>query len=102
VIALDALGLSHVAMELFVAAQGMRLADGSYWTGMVYPEELTFPDAERTTYTAAAVVLAADALSSASPASGLFRGEGLPAPLDLPESSCSWGIGECSARLRPL
>jgi len=102
VIALDALGLSHVAMELFVAVQGMRLADGSYWTGMVYPEELTFPDAERTTYTAAAVVLAADALSSASPASGLFRGEGLPAPLDLPESSCSWGIGECSARLRPL
>ena len=100
VIALDALGLDQVARELFAAAQGLRLADGSYWTGMVYPEEMTFPAAERTTYTAAAVVLAADALSGATPASGLFRGEGLPAPLDLPESSCSWGVGECSARHR--
>ena len=100
VIALDALGLDQVAHELFVAAQGLRRADGSYWTGMVYPDEVTFPAAERTTYTAAAMVLAADALSGATAASGLFRGEGLPAPLDLPESSCSWGIGECSARRR--
>jgi hypothetical protein len=100
VIALDALGLDQVAHKLFVAAQGLRLADGSYWTGMVYPEEVTFPAAERTTYTAAAVILAADALSGATPASGLFRGEGLPAPLDLPESSCSWGTSECSARRR--
>jgi hypothetical protein len=99
VIALDALGLDQAAHNLFVAAQGLRLPDGSYWTGMVYPEEVTFPDAERTTYTAAAVVLAADALSGATPASGLFRGDGLPAPLDLPESSCSWGT-HCSARRR--
>jgi hypothetical protein len=102
VIALDALGLDQAAHKLFAAAQGLRLADGSYWTGMVYPEEITFPAAERTTYTAAAIVLAADALSGASPASGLFRGEGLPAPLDLPESSCSWGTGDCSARRRQL
>jgi len=101
VLTLDALGLDTVARRLFVAAQELRLADGSYWTGMVYPEEMTFPAAERTTYTAAAVILAADALSGATPASGLFRGEGLPAPLDLPESSCSWGTGECSARRRP-
>ena len=53
--------------------------------GMVYPEEVTFPGGERTTYTAAAIVLAADALSSTSPAAGLFRGEGLPAGLDLAE-----------------
>jgi hypothetical protein len=100
VLALDALGLEQLALELLAAGQGLRLADGSYWTGMVYPEELTFPAAERTTYTAAAMILAADALSGATPASGLFRGEGLPAPLDLPESSCSWGVGECSARRR--
>jgi hypothetical protein len=100
VIALDALGLDQAAHKLFAAAQGLRLADGSYWTGMVYPEEVTFPAAERTTYTSAAIVLAADALSGATPASGLFRGEGLPAPLDLPESSCSWGTGDCSARRR--
>jgi hypothetical protein len=54
-----------------------RADDGSYWTGLVYPEQLTFPDAERSAYTAAAVILAADALAGASPASGLFLGEGL-------------------------
>ena len=36
-----------------------------------------------TTYTAAAIILAAAALSGASPAAGLFRGESLPHGLDL-------------------
>jgi hypothetical protein len=71
-----------------VAGQNLRLPDGSYWTGMVYPEEVTFPEGERTTYTFAAMVLAADALSSTSPAAGLFRGECLPAALDLAEPHC--------------
>jgi hypothetical protein len=102
VLALDALGLDASARDLFEAGQSLRLADGSYWTGVVYPDGLTFPAAERTTYTTAAMVLAADALSGATPASGLFRGEGLPAPLDLPESRCSFGMKECSARRPPL
>jgi len=89
VMALDALGLDGVARELFAAAQGLRLPDGSYWTGMVYPDRAPFPADERTTYTSAAVVLAADALSGATPAAGLFRGEGLPAGLDLAESQCT-------------
>jgi hypothetical protein len=55
---------------------------------MVYPENITFPQDERTTYTFAAMVLAADALSSTSPAAGLFRGECLPAALDLAEPHC--------------
>lgn len=102
VLSLDALGLDALARELFVSAQGLRLEDGSYWTGMVYPDDMAFPAAERTTYTAAAIVLAADALSGTTPAAWLFRGEGLPAPLDLPESSCSWGTtAECSARRGP-
>ena len=50
---------------------------------MVYPEEVSFPPLERSTYTAGAMVLAADALSRTTPASGLFRGEGLPHHLDL-------------------
>ena len=58
---------------------------GSYWTGMVYPEEVTFPPLERSSYTAGAMILAADALSRATPASGIFRGEGLPSHLDLTE-----------------
>jgi hypothetical protein len=49
-----------------------RTDDGRYWTGTVYPDEGRFPAGERSTYTAAAVVLAGDALSGASPASSLF------------------------------
>ena len=89
VLALDALGMARHARDLFVAGQNLRLADGSYWTGMVYPERVTFPENERTTYTFGAMVLAADALSNTPPAAGLFRGECLPAPLDLAEPHCA-------------
>ena len=98
VLTLDALGMDDAARELFTAAQGLRLPDGSYWTGMVFPDRVTFPDQETTTYTGAAIVLAADALASATPAAGLFRGEWLPAPLDLAESECPGGPEvDCSA-----
>jgi hypothetical protein len=79
VMALDAVGEVDAAYELFAWAQRLRHADGSYWTGIVYPQEVNFPGGERSSYTAAAVVLAADALAGSSPTSGLFRGEGLPA-----------------------
>ena len=84
-LALDAVGQPERAVELVTWAQAHRQADGSYLTGIVYPEQSTFPVEERTTYTAAAIVLAADALSDSTPAAGLFRGEGLPAPVDLGE-----------------
>jgi len=89
VLALDALGLRGHARDLFVAGQGLRLPDGTYWTGMVFPDRETFPENERTTYTFGAMVLAADALSNTTPASGLFRGECLPAALDLAEPHCA-------------
>jgi hypothetical protein len=72
------------------------LADGSYWTGMVYPEEETFPENERTTYTYAAMVLAADALSNTTAAAGLFRGECLPEALDLAEPHCGDAADGCT------
>ena len=63
-----------------VTAVAARHDDGSYWTGFVYPDDAHWP-VERTTWTAAAVVLAADALSGATPASGLFADPAaLPAP----------------------
>jgi MMP endo-(1,4)-3-O-methyl-alpha-D-mannosidase len=97
VLALDGLGMQDTAMELFVAGQNLRLDDGSYWTGMVFPERVTFPEHERTTYTFAAMILAADALSSTTPAAGLFRGECLPAALDLAEPHCSGdGVAGCT------
>jgi hypothetical protein len=97
VMALDGLGMDHEARRLLADVQGLRLADGSYWTGMVYPDQVTFPSRERTTYTAAAMVLAADALSRTTIASGLFRGEHLPATLDLSGPSCPAGDADCIA-----
>jgi len=84
-LALDALGRDDEALGLVRWVQALRNEDGSYWTGMVYPQESTFPPLERSSYTAGAMILAVDALSRTTPASGLFRGEGLPSHLDLTE-----------------
>jgi len=67
-----AVGEDDKAVALFEWAQALREPDGSYWTGIVFPEDKHFPGGERSTYTAAAVVLAADALARRSSASGLF------------------------------
>jgi MMP endo-(1,4)-3-O-methyl-alpha-D-mannosidase len=87
VMALDAVGLADEAWRLFSWAQHLRCDDGSYWTGCVYPQAVTFPAGERSSYTAAAVVLAANSLAGPGPTSGLFRGEGLPDRLDLADGA---------------
>ena len=60
------------ALELFAAAQLLREPDGKYITGKVHPDGILFPPDERSTYSAAAVVLAAEALDGTSPAARLF------------------------------
>ena len=51
--------------------------DGGYWTGYVYPDDVNWP-AEHTTYTAAAVMLAARRAGRARPpGAGIMRGTGL-------------------------
>ena len=87
-IALDALGRTDEALTVLAQTAAHRRDDGSYYTGIAYPGRATFPGGETTSYTAAAVVLAADALSSTSGAAGLFRGERLPPPLDLSAGRC--------------
>lgn len=72
VMAYLAAGEREMAMRLFVAAQINRDVDGSYFTGKAFPDDVHFPAGERSTYTAAAIVLAADALSGATPASRLL------------------------------
>ena len=67
-----AVGERATAERLFGWIGQYRHDDGRYWTGTVYPDLARFPAGERSTYTAASVVLAADALASASPASSLF------------------------------
>ncbi|HNI34474.1 MAG TPA: hypothetical protein PLV93_03690 [Microthrixaceae bacterium] len=81
--ALLSVGDQDRARQMFEWAQRHRESDGRYWTGTVYPDEVHFPGGEQSTYTAAAVILAADALVGASPASQLFVDhESLPALLD--------------------
>ena len=75
-----AVGNRAEAEALFGWAQQYRTDDGRYWTGTVFPAEARFPAGERSTYTASAVVLAADSLSGGSPASGLFTAPRRPAP----------------------
>ena len=77
VLALDALGDRERAVGLLGDMQHLRAEEGRYWTGYVYPDDVNWP-AEHTTYTAAAVVLAVDALSMTTPGSDIFRGSSLP------------------------
>lgn len=83
-LALDTLGDRSAATEMVAAMQHLREADGSYWTGLVLADEVRWP-VERTTWTAAAVVLAVDALHAAHPRSGIFRGEAEPVAAEQPQ-----------------
>jgi hypothetical protein len=85
--ALDALGDHERAIALVRDMQHLREDDGRYWTGWVYdtgrtdePGDVYWPH-EQTTYTAAAVLLAVDALGEthghATPGSGIMRGTSL-------------------------
>ena len=85
-------GRAGTPRSLLEWAQDQRHADGSYYTGLVYPQRSSFPRDERSTYSAAALVLAHDALAGTSPAAGLFLGAGLPAGLDL-EAEAGAGPG---------
>lgn len=76
--ALAAIGHEEPALRLFADMQHLRHESGSYWTGRVWPEDVFWPH-EQTSYTAAAVILAADELSRTSPASAIMRGDSLPA-----------------------
>ncbi len=74
VMALLAAGEYPRAIQLFSWLHQFRHDDGSYWTGYVFRDEALWP-LERPTWTAGAVMLAADALSNHTNAAHLFREE---------------------------
>ncbi|GAB2457517.1 prenyltransferase [Nocardioides hungaricus] len=89
--ALDLLGDRRRALALLEDVQHLREDDGRYWTGWVYgdgdtdaesgePRNVHWP-VEHTTYTAAAVILAVDALGEVAghgtAGSGIMRGTSL-------------------------
>jgi len=98
--ALDNVGEHERALGLLRDMQHLRHEDGSYWTGWVF-EEAGYPNdnpnvywpQEQTTFTAAAVVLAVDALGEryggCTPGSGIMRGTSL-AP-EFPELALECG-----------
>lgn len=70
-IALVASGQRELAQSLFATLARWRDADGGYWTGYVFRDSAIWP-AEKTTWTAGAVLLAADALMGLTQAQSLF------------------------------
>jgi hypothetical protein len=75
VLALDAGGMPAEAAAMLDTVAHLRHPDGSYWTGWQYANRAHFP-AERSSWTAAAVVLAADAMRGWSGGAGVFRDAG--------------------------
>jgi hypothetical protein len=97
-LALDAIGDQARALDLLEQIQHLRAPDGAYWTGWQFVNQAHFP-AEQSAWTAATVVLAADALSGATGGAGVFadvtagpRAAELPAAL-----SAACGCGSASA-----
>ncbi|WP_051080255.1 prenyltransferase [Demetria terragena] len=73
VLALDAVGRTDEAWAILRDIQYMRDPDtGGYWTGHVVDDDAFWP-VEQTTWTAAAVVLAYDALTNSTGGAGIFR-----------------------------
>lgn len=69
------------AEQVFTDMQHLRTEDGAYWTGYVTPDGVHWPH-EHTTYTAAAVILAWDVLTSTTFGSGIMTGHGIGVEFD--------------------
>ena len=98
VLALDACGLRERAQEVFDTVHRQRHDDGSYWTGWQYVNEAHFP-AERSSWTAAAVVLAADALRGFSNGAAIFRAIPGSAAFRPPADAAACGCGSAADAL---
>jgi hypothetical protein len=77
VMALLAAGDHARAVEVYSWLHQWRTSDGSYWTGYQLVEDLLWPD-EKPTWTAGAILLAADALTGHTAAANLFSRVQLP------------------------
>jgi hypothetical protein len=89
-LALHTLGDDAMAIELVRNMQHTRHHDGGYWTGWQFANQVMWPS-ECSSWTAAAVMLAVDALAG-GPTSELFCGNDLPRGLDA-ECVCGAGSG---------
>jgi len=102
---LAALGARPRALALLRDVQHLREADGSYWTGLVLDGGVeaglaggTRWPVERSSWTAAAVLLAADALAG-GPTLDLFAGDRLPTGVLLDADACREPGAACGGPL---
>lgn len=72
VLALSACGLEERAAQILSWMHPFRMQGGGYWTGRTHPEGIHWPE-EHNAWTAATVLLAADALEAESRTSSFFR-----------------------------
>lgn len=86
VMALLAAGERHQATELFSWLHRWRDERGAYWTGYQMTLDIHWPD-EQPVWTSAAVLLAADALADATPASHLFKSSALDGSVESAEQA---------------
>ena len=68
-------GLGPEAEELLAWVEHLRAGDGGYWTGCVHPDCVRFPPGQKSTYSAAAVIIADHVLHRRSPAAAIFSTE---------------------------
>jgi hypothetical protein len=71
---LAAVGRPDTAETVLSWISDKKYPDGAFWTGITFPEGVIYTT-ERTAWTGAAVLLAADILYGLTPAGGLFRHE---------------------------
>jgi len=89
-IALEAIGDAAGALDLLDQIQSLRDPTGAYWTGWQYVTQRHYPD-EQSSYTAAAIVLAADTLCGATAGSSIFRDVAADPAVVLPGSDAACG-----------
>jgi hypothetical protein len=80
VIALDSVGLTGRAQQIYSWMRIFRRQDGSYWTGKTHPDNIFWP-VEPNTWTVAAILVANDTLAGESRTSSFFRSLGESEPL---------------------
>jgi hypothetical protein len=96
-ITLEAIGDGTGALDLLDHIQLLRDPSGAYWTGWQYVTSRHYPN-EQSSYTAAAIVLAADALCGATGGSSIFRDTAADSAVTMPTGDASCG---CEPRTSP-
>jgi hypothetical protein len=99
VLSLAAIDAYEDGETVFSWLQDKRYDDGSYWMGVTFPDMVVWPD-ERTSWTAAAVLLAYDALNHVTPGGRLFH-HGFWQDFSKERGKDSWRIDQRCKTIHP-